>query len=146
MDHELKRLLAAELSAIWDGYDQYLCASRLQLHQPQVSALRHGRTSGFSSDRLLRLLGRSGYNVEVVLREMPRRIPPVDPSVTVQRYDRNGRLVERPPPGPVKRVRRWSGEVEVHRIERGARRIGGASREVMGSSEQVNSRFDMDDE
>ena len=50
IDQELKSLLAAELCAIVDGWDQYSAAAMLGVHQPEVSALRHGRTAGFSSD------------------------------------------------------------------------------------------------
>ena len=137
----LKDLLTAELCAIMEGWDQYHVAWLLGLHQPQVSALRHGRTAGFSTDRLVRLLGRSGYNVEITLREMPRRFgnPPIEPTVTVQRFDRHGRLMERSAPGPVRRVKRWSGEVEIRTIERYAR----GPRDF---SETMDTRSDMDDE
>lgn len=120
---ELKALLVAELCAIVEGWDQYSAAAMLGLHQPQISALRHGRTSGFSIDRLLRLIARSGYDVEVNLRAMPRRFgnPKPQPTLTVQRFDRYGRVVARPEsapgPGPVKRVRRSSGEFDARTLE-----------------------------
>ncbi|MGH7677263.1 MAG: helix-turn-helix domain-containing protein, partial [Gemmatimonadaceae bacterium] len=122
IDQELKGLLAAELCAIVEGWDQYAAAAMLGLRQPDVSALRHGRTAGFSIDRLVRLIVKSGYDVEVSLREMRRRfgLPSVAPKVTVQRYDRFGRTVARPAPRPVKRVRRWSGEYEVQRDDAAA--------------------------
>ena len=137
----LKELLAAELCAMMEGWDQYHVASLLGLHQPQVSALRHGRTAGFSTDRLVRLLGRIGYNVEITLREMPRRFgnPPIEPTVTVQRFNRYGRLIERPAPGPVKRVKRWSGEVDIQTIRHSTR----GPRDLL---ETLDNRSDMDDE
>jgi hypothetical protein len=108
VDEELKRLLAAELCGIVDGWDQHSAASMLGLQQPQVSALRHGRTKGFSSDRLFRVVANRGYDIEVVLRERPRWLATQRPApkVTVQRIDRLGRAIERPAPGPVKRFRR----------------------------------------
>ena len=116
---ELKALLAAELCAIVEGWDQYHAAAKLGLHQPQISALRHGRTAGFSTDRLLRLIARSGYDVEVNLRAMSPRFgnPKPQPKLTVQRFDGHGRVVTRPAPGPVKRVRRWSGEFDGRTFE-----------------------------
>ena len=88
-DDTLKQLLVAELCAIVEGWDQYWAAAVLGLHQSQVSALRNGRTAGFSSDRLIRLITSSGYHVEVMFREMPQRFakPAVDPTVTVQRIE-----------------------------------------------------------
>jgi predicted XRE-type DNA-binding protein len=141
INQELKRLLASELCAIMAAWDQYHFASMLGIHQPDVSALRHGRTAGFSTDRLIRLIAERGYNVEVVLREMPRRYgtPRIEATVAVQRYDRHGRLVERPAPGPVKRVKRWSGEVDSRSVERKAR-------EPLLRSESLDSRFAIDDD
>ena len=136
-----KEMLAAELCAIMQGWDQYHFASLLGIHQPQVSALRHGRLAGFSTDRLLRLLGRSGYNVEITLREMPRRFgnPRVEPTVSVQRFDRYGQLMERPAPGPVGPVKRWSGELQLGAIQRAARDAG-------VRWESLDSRSGMDDD
>ena len=141
IDAELKQLLAAELCGIVDGWDQHSAATMLGLHQPQVSALRHGRTSGFSSDRLFRLIADRGYNIEIVLREIPRRLakPHVDPAVTVQRIDQLGRVVARPAPGPVKRFKTWSGEFEIRALE--PRRSRPVSR-----SERYDSRSVMDDD
>jgi predicted XRE-type DNA-binding protein len=140
-DQELKRLLAAELCAIVEGLDQYSAASMLRLHQPQVSALRHGRTTGFSIDRLLRLIVGRGYNVEVTLRPMAKRFgnPKPEPTLTVQRLDNHGHAVERPAAGPVKRVRRWSGEVD-------ARAVKDAARRGVGRFSRLDSSFDMNDD
>jgi predicted XRE-type DNA-binding protein len=140
-NQELKQLLASELCAIMQGWDQYHFASMLGIHQPDVSALRHGRTAGFSTDRLIRLIAERGYHVEVVLREMPRRsgTPRIEATVSVQRYDRHGRLVERPAPGPVTRVKRWSGEVDLRSVQRTVR----APRYL---SEDLDSKLAMDDD
>jgi predicted XRE-type DNA-binding protein len=143
IDAELKQLLVAELCAIWDGWDQYLAASMLGIQQPKVSALRHGRTEGFSCDRLFRLLAGSGYDVEVVLREMPRRFgkPLPQPKVSVRRIDRNGQELARPAPGPVKRCRRPSGEFAMRSFEPRASR----SSRRLPRSESYDSRSGIDD-
>lgn len=95
VDPELKRLLAAEVRAITEGWNQHVIASMLGLRQPQVSALRNGRVAGFSVGRLLRLMARHGYDIEVHLRATRRfSTPRVPPKVTVQRYDVHGRPVK----------------------------------------------------
>jgi len=99
VDHELRRLLVAELCAIVDGIDQYGAAALLRLHQPHISALRRGRGAGFSVSRLLRLIAAQGHDIEVQLRLNPRRFatPRKLPSVSVVRYDRYGRPLARDP-------------------------------------------------
>jgi hypothetical protein len=43
----------------------------LGLNQPKVSNLLRGRLSGFSTDRLLRLLNALGRDIEIVIIERP---------------------------------------------------------------------------
>jgi hypothetical protein len=76
-----------------------------------------------------------------VLREIPRTVanPRQPPTVTVQRVDRHGRVLERPAPGPVKRFPRWSGEVEIRYVLRAAR---GTSRGLSSD----DSRTGIDDD
>jgi predicted XRE-type DNA-binding protein len=137
IDEELKRQLVAELCAIIDGWDQYHAGSMLGIRQPRVSALRHGRIQGFSSDRLLLMVANCHYDIEVVLREMraPYAKPRVEPKVTVQRIDRNGAVIACPPMGEVKRFRRPSGEFEA---------VGDWN--AWSPARTHDSRFDIDDE
>ena len=97
LDHQLRQLLIKELCATVDGYDQYQAASFLGLRQPQISALRRGRGDGFSIGRLLRLIAKRHYNIEVHLRriERPLATPRDHPTVSVIRYNRYG-LVAKP--------------------------------------------------
>jgi predicted XRE-type DNA-binding protein len=65
------RLLKAELtfkiSKLIEkkGWTQSQAAERMKLDQPKVSRLLRGELSGFSVDRLLTILNRLGYSVEV---------------------------------------------------------------------------------
>jgi predicted XRE-type DNA-binding protein len=96
IDHELRQLLVEELCRIIDGYDQYLAASFLGLHQPQISALRRGRCEGFSIGRLLRLIAKRHYNIEIHFRriERPNAYPRQHPTVSIVRYDRFGHVTQ----------------------------------------------------
>ena len=47
-------------------------ANVLEVDQPKVSALKHGKLSGFSLDRLVRFLVLLGSDVEIVVKEQPR--------------------------------------------------------------------------
>jgi predicted XRE-type DNA-binding protein len=47
-------------------------ADLLQVDQPKVSALKRGKLSGFSLDRLVRFLVLLGSDVEIVVKEQPR--------------------------------------------------------------------------
>lgn len=47
-------------------------ANVLEVDQPKVSALKRGRLSGFSLDRLVRFLVLLGSDVEIVVRDQPR--------------------------------------------------------------------------
>ena len=96
IDHELRRLLIKELCTIIDGNSQYLAASLLGLHQPQISALRRGRSAGFSVGRLLRLIAQRHYDVEVHLRRIERPYLRHPATVKVIRYDRFGRVTTAP--------------------------------------------------
>ncbi len=52
---------------------QAAAAALLQVDQPKVSALKRGRLSGFSLDRLVRFLVLLGSDVEIVVKEQSRR-------------------------------------------------------------------------
>ncbi len=47
-------------------------ARLLDVDQPKVSALRRGKLSGFSLDRLVRFLVLLGNDVQIVVKEQPR--------------------------------------------------------------------------
>ena len=76
-----EELLKAKL--IWQISDtigamrlrQAEAAKLLGLKQPDVSSLLHGRTNGFSVDRLLRLLNRLGKDVKITVKTKPRSRP-----------------------------------------------------------------------
>ncbi len=47
-------------------------ASLLNVDQPKISALKRGRLSGFSLERLVRFLVLLGNDVEIVVKDRPR--------------------------------------------------------------------------
>lgn len=47
-------------------------ANRLNVDQPKISALKRGRLSGFSLDRLVRFLVLLGNDVEIVVKDRPK--------------------------------------------------------------------------
>lgn len=47
-------------------------ADLLEVDQPKVSALKRGKLSGFSLDRLVRFLMLLGSDVKIVVKEQPR--------------------------------------------------------------------------
>ncbi len=52
---------------------QTAAAKQMGIDQPKVSALLNGRLANFSSDRLMRLLTALGQDVDIILRDKPRR-------------------------------------------------------------------------
>ena len=63
---ELARRIATIIRA--RHLSQRKAADLLGVDQPKVSALLHGRLSGFSADRLLRFLNALGQDVEIHVR------------------------------------------------------------------------------
>ena len=51
------------------GLTQAEAAERLDVDQPKISALRRGKLSGFSLDRLVRFLVLLGSDVQIVVKE-----------------------------------------------------------------------------
>lgn len=51
---------------------QAKAAELLDVDQPKISALRRGKLSGFSLDRLVRFLVLLGNDVQIVVKEQPR--------------------------------------------------------------------------
>ena len=51
------------------GLTQMAAAEVLGVDQPKVSALKHGRLEGFSTDRLFRFLNTLGRDVEIVIKK-----------------------------------------------------------------------------
>lgn len=91
---ELKEQLAEELLTLLDGWDQTEAAAQVGLRQPDISLLRSGQLERFSVARLLRLIARQGYHIEIALKRIARpTITRESPSVSVQRYDRLGHPV-----------------------------------------------------
>jgi predicted XRE-type DNA-binding protein len=54
------------------GLKQAEAAEIMGIDQPKVSSLVNGKLSGFSMERLYRLLNALGRDVEIVLRPMPK--------------------------------------------------------------------------
>jgi predicted XRE-type DNA-binding protein len=71
----LKAKLVRELRGIIKRrkLTQAKAADMLGVKQPDVSALLTGRIGKFSIDRLVRCMDRLGYNIDFVVRRMPRR-------------------------------------------------------------------------
>ena len=57
------------------GLTQVQAAALLNLDQPKISALIRGRLSGFSMDRLLRLLLLLGQDIKITVQPCPRSRP-----------------------------------------------------------------------
>jgi predicted XRE-type DNA-binding protein len=95
MNEPLRALLAAQLCEIMDGWIQVEAGGLAGVPQSNISRLRRGDTSGFSVDRLLRMIQRQGYHVDLRLIEMARRFrqPRRHPLTLVRRYDVFGRQV-----------------------------------------------------
>lgn len=54
------------------GLTQAAAATLLDVDQPKISALRRGRLSGFSLDRLVRFVVLLGHDVEIVVKKRSR--------------------------------------------------------------------------
>ena len=54
------------------GMTQAQAAALLDVDQPKISALRRGRLSGFSLDRLVRFVVLLGHDVEIVVKKRSR--------------------------------------------------------------------------
>ena len=89
VDERLRAKLIDVLCAIIEDWDQALAASILGngLTQPDISRLRRG-DAGYSVARLLRVIADRGYDIELHLKYMPRRLqrPRQEPMVSVIRY------------------------------------------------------------
>ena len=97
VEKELKARLAQELCALVADCTVAKAATWLGLWPSEVSALRRGRYAGFSIERLVRLIAKQRYNIELSLRPIePKPAPRVAPTIVVVRYDRFGR----PEPAP----------------------------------------------
>ncbi len=73
-----KAKLAARISEIIKRrrWTQTQAAAFLKIDQPKVSAISHGRLSGFSTDRLLKFLTVLGSDIEIIIRDKPRAKKP----------------------------------------------------------------------
>ena len=49
-------------------------AAILGINQPKVSALMHGRLSGFSMERLILFLNRLDQDIKITITEKPKRL------------------------------------------------------------------------
>jgi len=91
VDRELQAQLARELLAILDGWSSTQIVERLCIHPARVSELRSGNLARFSIGRLVQLISRLRYDIEVSIRPTPPPTPARrPPSASVARYDRLG--------------------------------------------------------
>src|SRR3972149_12142867 len=69
-----KAELAHKITALIErrGLTQAEAAALLDVDQPKISALRRGRLSGFSLDRLVRFVVLVGHDVEIVVKKRAR--------------------------------------------------------------------------
>jgi predicted XRE-type DNA-binding protein len=73
-----KAELTAKISEIIDArrLTQSAAAKLLGIDQPKVSALLRGKLQGFSTERLIKFLNALGRDVEIVIKDRPRRSGP----------------------------------------------------------------------
>ena len=77
-ENPAEELAKAELALMIDqairerGLTQQAAATLMGIDQPKVSALRNGRLSGFSVERLIRFLNALDHDVEIVVKPKPR--------------------------------------------------------------------------
>ena len=92
LDRELQRLLASELCAILSDCTNSEVSTCLVIHPARVSELRRGDLSRFSIGKLVNLLARQHYDVEVVVRPSPIPVRTMrKATVRVARLDRLGK-------------------------------------------------------
>lgn len=72
-----KAELTAKISEIIEskGLTQAAAAKILGIDQPKVSALLRGKLTGFSTERLIKFLNALGRDVEIVVKDRPRKGP-----------------------------------------------------------------------
>ena len=68
---ELTRLIHVRIKEL--GWTQAEAAAHLGLKQPDVSKLMNGQYSGFSAERLFRLLNAMDQDIRIVIRRKPAR-------------------------------------------------------------------------
>jgi predicted XRE-type DNA-binding protein len=90
LELDLKRQLARALCDIMHGWTQWNAAAMLDTDQAFISNLRAGNLDDISSSRLIRMIARSGHNIDVDLRAYKRFKRGLKPSVTVVRYNLYG--------------------------------------------------------
>ena len=56
------------------GLTQVEVASITGVAQPKISELLRGKSQGFSTDRLLRMLNKLGKDVDIIVKPMPRDV------------------------------------------------------------------------
>ena len=68
---ELTRLIHVRIKEL--GWTQAEAATRLGLKQPDISKLMNGQYSGFSAERLFRLLNAMDQDIRIVISRKPAR-------------------------------------------------------------------------
>jgi predicted XRE-type DNA-binding protein len=94
LDQQLKQQLAREFCAIVDGWSASQVAARAGIYPARVSELRNGKVAGYSISRLITMIAKFGYDIEIAIR--PTKRPIIirqGPTTVVQRYDQLDRPI-----------------------------------------------------
>jgi predicted XRE-type DNA-binding protein len=79
---ELTRQIVNRIKSL--ALTQVQASHRLSISQPDVSKLKNGRVTGYSTDRLIALLNALGVDVEIVVRPRKRNTADAPGIVKVQ--------------------------------------------------------------
>ena len=100
--HALRRRLAEALCAHVHEMAQVDAAHELRIDQSDVSRLRNGAIARYSTERLLSILSRVGYDVEIRIskarRPKPERISPRMRVISIDPFGRESELEGRAAP------------------------------------------------
>lgn len=94
LDQLLKQQLAREFCAIVEGWTGSQVAARAGIYPSRVSELRNGKVAGYSISRLITMIAKFGYDIEIAIR--PTKRPIIirqGPTTVVQRYDQLDRPI-----------------------------------------------------
>jgi predicted XRE-type DNA-binding protein len=88
LDQQLRQQLAREFCAIVEGWTVTQVATHAGIYPSRVSELRNGKVAGYSISRLITLIAKFGYDIEIAIRPTKRPIiVRQGPTTVVQRYD-----------------------------------------------------------
>ena len=103
---DIRRQLGAYIAHLMDGWNQSVGAAHIGIRQSELSELMRGKLQRFSVERLLRILLRLDYDVELHVKPnqapRPRRAAA---KTSVRVWDRVNKPVEVTAPRPGRRPR-----------------------------------------